>query len=175
MDIKPEGSINIAPVANGYVVEVNGCREAQEDRLRRRYVFSDINSLNIWLKDTFEPPQPPVKKKRVQRKKPVFSNLLDAEITSWLDELKAHHTHGDLGDGPTCETGDPYVTISAVGNKKEYSLNAIWEKFKVRFDNYRKGRHGKLYWRLIPEVKEFLPNCEYRVRCRCFIAEKESE
>lgn len=50
MRYSAEGSFTVSCVNNGYVVEVNGTMEDQQDCIGKTYAFENIDNLILWLK-----------------------------------------------------------------------------------------------------------------------------
>ena len=54
MNIYPKNSIKIHCAANGFIVNVKGTREQQEDGLDGVYVFEGIGDLTSFIEDHYE-------------------------------------------------------------------------------------------------------------------------
>ena len=53
MNIYPRNALIVRKVVNGYVVEVKGTKEQQEDNINGEYAFTNLNDLLVWLNDYY--------------------------------------------------------------------------------------------------------------------------
>ena len=53
MNIYPRNSLIVRKVVNGYVVEVKGTKEQQEDNENGEYAFTDLDDLIVWMNDYY--------------------------------------------------------------------------------------------------------------------------
>ncbi len=53
MNIYPRNSLIVREVVNGFVVEVKGTKEQQEDNEDGEYAFTDLDDLIVWMNDYY--------------------------------------------------------------------------------------------------------------------------
>ncbi len=121
---------------------------------------------------------------------------LDEEIKEWLIRMEDVFKLGTPSASSTTIKGDKFVELINLKDG-QYLFDGTcphfdtpqeaWKYLKKSFWMYAEGRHGKLYWRILPEVclceneildtldpkcgQKIHPNDEYRGYMRLFIAE----
>ena len=53
MNIYPRNSLIVRKVVNGFIVEVKGTKEQQEDNINGEYAFTDSDDLIVWMDDYY--------------------------------------------------------------------------------------------------------------------------